>query len=96
MGHSAIHGRFDLNQEDKSRSCENRFHRAQDDVLTVSPGIYPRGPRRGRVHGRNMKLLRMVERPRCRVRGAERAMVELIEGIDTARTARAVKTIQLL
>jgi hypothetical protein len=38
----------------------------------------------------------MVERLRCSVCGAEPAMVELIEGIDTARSVRAVKTIRLL
>jgi hypothetical protein len=49
-----------------------------------------------RVHGRNLKLWRMVERLRCGVCGAVPAMVELIEGIETARSIRAVKTIRFL
>ena len=48
------------------------------------------------VHGRDLKLWRAVERLRCGDCGAKPATVELIEGMDTARTVRAVKTIRLL
>ena len=49
-----------------------------------------------RTLGGGVPLWRVVCRMRCRERGAVPEQVEMLHGVDTARSVRAVRTIRLV